>query len=79
MLSDNVAACEAIALAPCLKNEKNRRWIRVVQTKKRLMNLMTDLMQSEPKDYIFFVRFESPSLDGVLRDYKGVVVKAQRY
>ena len=49
MLSDTRAACVATALALCLKQEKNCRWIRVAQRKPHhtYENLMADVMMSQ--------------------------------
>ena len=55
MLRDTDAACVATALALCLKKEKNRRW-NTQWYKRRLQytqeNLMTDLILSEPNDFV---------------------------
>jgi hypothetical protein len=53
MLSDTDAACVAIALALCLVNERNRRWIKEWYKRRPQYTHenLTDLMLSGPNDY----------------------------
>jgi len=54
MLSDTDAACVSIALALCLMNEKNRRWVQEWYQRRPQhthTNLVTDLILSAPDYY----------------------------
>jgi hypothetical protein len=70
MLSDTDVACVAIALALCLKKEKNRRSTKELYKRRPQYsheNLMTDLMFSEPY-YIFFMAIRRSIISRATQD-----------
>jgi hypothetical protein len=55
--SDNDAVCVAIVLAMCLKTATDRHWIKEWYKRSqgyKQESLMTDLILSEPNDFIIF-------------------------
>ena len=64
MFSDTDVGCVTIALALYSIQEKNRRWIKEWYTRKSQDRLSSEWAK---RLQIFFVRFDGPSFDGILK------------